>query len=243
MAHVSTTFTCSRSERDSSHGGSSGASAKPSEIFSSCARLIASFARRNPSSTCVPSISCLDIRLRSLITWKIAAVQPRSQPLIDKHSNMRQDVQASVLEVDSDAATIVDTTELKSVRTSMIYQVLPAMVSSHLPTIPSLRRSICEIRDRRLHSKTNSITELSLPGTPPPGYTSRPSSGSATPNRRSLIAGEPELDFPDDVSERPSSSTSSVPPPFSTYETKTGINWKYAAQGAHLLVVLVSITC
>jgi hypothetical protein len=29
---------------------------------------------------------------------------------------------------------------------------------------------------------------------------------------------------------------SSAPPAFSTYETKTGINWKYAGQGTHRLV-------
>ncbi|KAF2628734.1 hypothetical protein BU25DRAFT_338746 [Macroventuria anomochaeta] len=151
---------------------------------------------------------------------------------------MQQHNQTSALETDSDAATLVDTTELKNVRTSIIYQVLPAMVSSHLPTIPSIRRSIGEIRDRRLHSKTSSITEIPLPGTPPPGYTSRPSSGSATPNRHSLLASEPELDFPDDVFERPGSSMSSNPPPFSMYERKTGISWKYAGQGTESVNLL-----
>ncbi|KAF9700263.1 hypothetical protein EKO04_001366 [Ascochyta lentis] len=143
----------------------------------------------------------------------------------------------SALEIDSDAATLVDTTELKNIRTSMIYQVLPTMVSSHLPTLPSIRRSISEIRDRRLHGKANSIMEIPLPNTPPPGYTSRPSSGSATPNRRSLVAGEAEVDFPDDASERPDSSMSSAPPLFSAYETKTGINWKYAGQGVNLMTL------
>lgn len=143
---------------------------------------------------------------------------------------MQQHELTSALRLDSDAATLVDTAELKNFRASMIYQVLPAMVSSHLPTIPSIRRSISEIRDRRFHSKTSSITELPLPGTPPPGYTSKPCSGSATPNRHSLV-GEAEVDFLDDVSERPSSSMSSIPPPFSAYETKTGVNWKYAGQG------------
>lgn len=151
--------------------------------------------------------------------------------MIDKHGKMQRHDQASTLEIDSDATTLVDTTELKNFRSSMIYQVLPTMVSSHLPTIPSIRRSIGEIRDRRLHSKSNSMSELPLPGTPPPGYTSRPSSGSASPNRRSMIVGEADLDFSDDASERPGSSMSMNPPPFAAYETKTGINWKYAGQG------------
>ena len=33
---------------------------------------------------------------------------------------------------------------------------------------------------------------------------------------------------------------SSVSPPFSAYETKTGINWKYAGQGTHQLVVVTT---
>lgn len=140
----------------------------------------------------------------------------------------------AAFEVDSDAATLVDTTELKTIRTSMFYQVLPTMVSSHLPSIPSLRKSIGEIRDRRLHGKANSLSELPLPGTPPPGYTSRPGSGSATPNRRSIVASEADLDFSDELSERPSSSMSSSPPPFAAYETKTGVNWKYAGQGKEM---------
>ncbi|KAJ4992003.1 hypothetical protein SVAN01_02598 [Stagonosporopsis vannaccii] len=148
---------------------------------------------------------------------------------------MQQHEQNSTFDVDSDVTTLVETTELKNFRSSMIYQVLPAMVSSHLPTIPSIRRSIGEIRDRRLHSKANSMTELPLPGTPPPGYTSRPSSGSASPNRRSLVVGEADLDFSDDASERPGSSMSMNPPPFAAYETKTGINWKYAGQGVNLM--------
>ncbi|KAF3051743.1 hypothetical protein E8E11_008373 [Didymella keratinophila] len=150
---------------------------------------------------------------------------------------MQNHDQTTALEVDSDAVTLVDTTDLKSARTSMIYQVLPIMVSSHLPAIPSIRRSIGQIRDRRSHSKTNSLTELPQPGTPPPGYTEKPGSGSATPNRRSLVIGEADLEFPDDVSERPGSSMSSNPPPFSAYETKTGINWKYAGQGVNLMTL------
>ena len=149
--------------------------------------------------------------------------------------NMQKHDQTSTLEIDSDATTLVDTTELKNIRASMIYQVLPAMVSSHLPTIPSIRRSIGEIRDRRFHSKTDSLTELPLPVTPPPGYTSRPSSGSASPNRRSIVVGEADLDFSDDASERPSSSMSLNPPPFAAYETKTGVNWRYAGQGKNAM--------
>lgn len=149
---------------------------------------------------------------------------------------MWQHDQTLALDIDSEEATLVDTTELKNARTSMIYQVLPTLVASHLPTIPSIRRSLGEIRERRLHSKTNSINELPQPESPPPGYASRPSSGSATPNRRSLIVGDVGFEFPDDISERPGSSMSSTAPPFSGYETKTGIDWKYAGQGTNPLL-------
>lgn len=180
----------------------------------------------------------LSIRLRFDCLVNDSNSSTLQSVLIDKQSNMRNHDQTIAFDVDSDAVTLVDTTDLKSARISMIYQVLPTMVSSHLPTIPSIRRSIGEIRDRRMHSKSNSLSELPQPGTPPPGYTERPGSGSATPNRRSLIVGEADLEFPDDVSERPGSSMSSNPPPFSVYESKTGINWKYASQGTNKAALL-----
>ena len=185
----------------------------------------------------------LSIRLRFICLVNDSNTATLQSVLIDKQSSMQNHDQTIALEVDSDAVTLVDSTDLKNARTSMIYQVLPTMVSSHLPTIPSIRRSIGEIRDRRMHSKTNSLSDLPQPGTPPPGYTERPGSGSATPNRRSLVVGEADLEFPDDVSERPGSSMSSNPPPFSAYETKTGINWKYAGQGTNLPLRRVSFTC
>lgn len=188
-------------------------------------------------------IFCLSIRLRLNCLVNDSNSSTLQSVLIDKQRSMQNHDQISALEVDSDAVTLVDTTDLKNARTSMIYQVLPTMVSSHLPTIPSIRRSIGEIRDRRMHSKTNSLTELPQPGTPPPGYSERPGSGSATPNRRSLVVGDADLEFADDASDRPGSAMSSNPPPFSAYETKTGINWKYAGQGTNPPSHRMSFTC
>lgn len=36
---------------------------------------------------------------------------------------------------------------------------------------------------------------------------------------------------------------SSAAPPFSVYETKTGINWKYAGQGMLYLAAMAIIMC
>lgn len=133
------------------------------------------------------------------------------------------------VEVELDAISTLE--EHKNTRPSMLYHMLPTMVSDRIPTLPSLRRSLNDARNRATHSKSNSITELSQPETPPPGYSSRPGSGCATPNRFSLAFAETESDFSDDASERPSSSRSALPPSFGAHETVTGINWKYASQG------------
>ncbi|KAF1997346.1 hypothetical protein P154DRAFT_547402 [Amniculicola lignicola CBS 123094] len=115
-----------------------------------------------------------------------------------------------------------------------MYALLPAVVQSRIPVLPSLRKSLIDFRGRAMHSKSPSLdSNLSAPETPPPRYTSRP--GSATPSQESVASEDTEdLDFGDDVSERPSSSRS-LPPPFMPAESVTGINWRYANQGASLL--------
>lgn len=119
----------------------------------------------------------------------------------------------------------------KSSRPSMIFAVLPAVVQNRLPTLPSLRHSISEIRERGFHIRTSLAAEHSTPETPPPGYTPRAGSGSVTPSRQSIVSTETEYDFPDNISERPDTSTGLGTPLFGSYETKTGINWKYASSG------------
>lgn len=121
--------------------------------------------------------------------------------------------------------------EQKYIRPNMIYHILPTMVSDRIPTIPWLRKSLNDVRSRSLHSKSPSLTESLQLETPPPGYTSRPGSGSVTPQRLSLALEDADFDLLDDASERPSSSRSALAPPFPGYETTTGINWKYASQG------------
>ena len=116
-------------------------------------------------------------------------------------------------------------------RSSMLYQVLPALVQSR---IPSFRRSLSSYRRRGLHGKSNSITEMSRPCTPPPDYTPRPGSGSSTPARQLSDASDSVFDYEDDRSDMASSAASDPPPPVPTYETCTGINWQRARQGMHL---------
>lgn len=111
----------------------------------------------------------------------------------------------------------------------MIYNVLPAVVQNRIPTLPSIRQSLSDIRIRTLHAKhIDAATDISPPATPPPGYTSRP--GSARSHCSSVVSTDGESTLHDDVSERPE-SLMSTPPPFSVFESKTGINWKYANQG------------
>jgi len=118
-----------------------------------------------------------------------------------------------------------------SPRPSMIFAILPAMVQNRIPTIPSLRRSISEIRERAFYGKTDSLTTLPSPETPPPEYTSRAGSGNVTPSRDSIASVETEYEFLDDASEQPGSSMGLGTPMFATYEKKTGISWKYASSG------------
>lgn len=123
-----------------------------------------------------------------------------------------------------------------SFRPSILYSLLPAAVSNRIPTIPSLRRSIGETKSCASHSKSSSLTELLQPETPPPGYSSTPPSGTVTPQGLSAALNEAELDFADDISERPSSSRSSHPPIYDRQETSSGIRWKYASLGTSLLI-------
>jgi hypothetical protein len=106
---------------------------------------------------------------------------------------------------------------------SMIYHVLPAVLSSRLPVLPSIRRSISDMRERGMCGKREEMVEEGVPGTPPPGYTSRPGSGSATPEMCDVE--DREEGFSDNVSERLLSS------PFAACERGTGVDWKYARQG------------
>jgi hypothetical protein len=121
--------------------------------------------------------------------------------------------------------------EQQSFKISMFYHVLPAVVQSRMPHLPSIRQSISDLRrTRSLHSKNNSTTETSLPRTPPPEYVSRPGSGYTTPYRHSTT----DFDFDDDVSV--ASSASSSPPSILPYETSTGISWQHARHGtAHVM--------
>lgn len=132
------------------------------------------------------------------------------------------------LEDDPVAEPLFET--LKPARQSMLYQMLPSMVSSRLPTLPSLRQSLNDVRNGSAHNRAGSSSDLSEPETPPPSYTSQPGSGSVTPNEFSRAFAVADFDISDDASEGSSSSGSSTPSR-PVYESGTGINWKYASQG------------
>lgn len=122
----------------------------------------------------------------------------------------------------------------KKNRPSMIYSVLPVVVQNRIPALPSLRRSISGFHGRTRHTKNGSIfSDVSQAPSPPPSYSSRPGSGSVSPDRNSIALPDvEESEIRDDISERPSSSRYSPPPfPFSISETESGVNWRYASQG------------
>ncbi|KAH9864432.1 hypothetical protein J1614_010366 [Plenodomus biglobosus] len=125
--------------------------------------------------------------------------------------------------------------DAKSTRPSMLYHMLPTVVSNRIPTLPSLRKSLNDARSRASHSKSSSLSEASEPETPPPTYSSKPASGNTTPNRFSLAFAETEFDFSDNVSEQSSSSGGAPAPRLVAHEANSGISWKYASQGRNLI--------
>ncbi|EAT86375.1 hypothetical protein HBI56_100670 [Parastagonospora nodorum] len=123
-----------------------------------------------------------------------------------------------------EADGIISTSELHENKTSMLYQVLPAIVQSRMPMLPSLRRSVSEYRNRGSHTKnSSSLSDISLPETPPPCYSSRPVSGRTTPRPLSVTSAS-VFEFDDDVSVAGSASTT-------TYESSSGISWQHARYG------------
>jgi hypothetical protein len=113
---------------------------------------------------------------------------------------------------------------------SMFYQVLPAIVQSRMPVLPSVRRSLNDFRTRGLHSKQNSMSDISLPGTPPPGYSSTPGSGRTTPHQCTSLTSGTVSDVEDDASlatlAQSSHNLAAV-----DVEGSTGISWQHARHG------------
>lgn len=148
---------------------------------------------------------------------------------------MAESAELSVTTVDSEPPASM---EDNSIRPSMLYSVLPTVVSSRIPTIPSLRQSLGDARGRNSYTKSDTVIELPQPETPPPGYSSVPPSGSITPHRLSAALGGAELDFADDESEGQASSRAMPLQAIAVEETHSGIRWKYASLGMLLIVLL-----
>lgn len=112
-----------------------------------------------------------------------------------------------------------------------MYSILPGVVQSRIPTLPSIRRTFSGIRGRSGAVKSAAEIVEYPPQTPPPGYSSRPSSTvSNNSSYGSLIATDGDGSAQEDIPERPESSMS-TPPPLLIPETRTGITWKYTTQG------------
>ncbi|KAF2659938.1 DEAD-domain-containing protein [Lophiostoma macrostomum CBS 122681] len=148
--------------------------------------------------------------------------------------------QTTIIESDTKTPSLKKTT-----KPSMLNFVVPAVVQSRIPTLPSIRRSVLDFRVRQVQLKSeDENTEgpsesKSRVSTPPPDYSSRPTSYLAGASQESLVFTDTEeLELDEDIT-RPSSprpsSVSSAPPAFPLFESETGINWKYANQGISLL--------
>ncbi|KAF1941318.1 hypothetical protein EJ02DRAFT_404790 [Clathrospora elynae] len=144
---------------------------------------------------------------------------------------MSQIKRNNVLEADVDLVSLVEQDRMTT-PLSMLYQVLPTMLSYRIPTLPSLLQSLSDARRGRLHGKSNSLTEFPTPETPPPGYSFGPDTGDTTPI---FNFGDTYFDLMDDAPERPGSSRSAAPPLFTTHDMDTGIKWNYASQGISLM--------
>ncbi|KAF2449332.1 hypothetical protein P171DRAFT_351139 [Karstenula rhodostoma CBS 690.94] len=122
----------------------------------------------------------------------------------------------------------------------MLYTVLPAMLQDRIPTLPSIRRTLSDMRSTsRPLNTSRTVSDASLPRSPPPGYTSRPTSAILSQhnsNRSSIDDTRDDGDlFQEALSENMASPMNTpTPPPFMVSETYTGINWKYANQGLSL---------
>ncbi|KAJ4359667.1 uncharacterized protein N0V89_000223 [Didymosphaeria variabile] len=134
-----------------------------------------------------------------------------------------------------DAATTI---EVEEKRPSMFYSVLPAMVQDRIPTLPSIRRALGDMRSSsKSFNMSRNASEVSLPRSPPPGYTSRPISAALSQhssNRSSLDTAVEDEDLFQEVLSENLASPMSTPPPFTVSEVRTGIKWKYANQGVSL---------
>ncbi|PVI04119.1 hypothetical protein DM02DRAFT_519445 [Periconia macrospinosa] len=118
----------------------------------------------------------------------------------------------------------------------MIFNVLPATVQSRIPAISSIRKIVNSARGDASPPKSGSCSvETQSPETPPPGYTSRPTSSRSRSSRHSIDSFDAELVFQECISTRPQSSVSTPPDIFQMAESSTGINWKYANQGINLV--------
>jgi hypothetical protein len=113
---------------------------------------------------------------------------------------------------------------------SMLYQVLPTVVQSRMPILPSIRHSLNDFRTRGMHSTHNSVSEISLPGTPPPEYTSRGGSGATTPQQCTSLTSASVPVAEDDAG---AGSLAQATAHLSTVAQggSTGISWQHARHG------------
>lgn len=152
-------------------------------------------------------------------------------PTEEEHQSALEGTSNSLLYIDNKIAS----------RTSMLYNVLPMVVQSRIPSLPSLRRSVSQFRthgaQHRKSSSSSSEDEMQRPVTPPPEYRSREGSGSNTPIRQpSLAMTSVEIDISaEDVDLAAEEMMEDYRRTFpSSYEATSGVKWTFARQGTLL---------
>jgi hypothetical protein len=107
---------------------------------------------------------------------------------------------------------------------SLIMRLVPQLVESRIPQVPSIRSSITRLRT----PKDSENLRLRSPSSPP-SYSDR------QPPNESIIEveeGSSDMSCQAALEIRPSSSRSSTLPTYQETETSSGINWRFATQGA-----------
>jgi len=113
-------------------------------------------------------------------------------------------------------------------RASLLYQILPHVLQRRVPVLPSIRRSLSGDDVYVLNDSPGSSTDEGSLETPPPEYSSRPSSGIL---QDVFKIEETNSDSPVDNSLPTRPSSSSLRAKRMVPEEDSGINWKYASQG------------
>lgn len=163
------------------------------------------------------------------MSYFFPSTMPRRRSPCDSFSDLPRPFSTGDIEL--------STEEMQLPPPSMMYSMLPAMVQSHIPRLSSLRRSVSELRRRPTHVRATSLDTLGAQ-TPPPQYSSRPSSRGD--NLCTALDVSDSEAYPEDGV----MSSSTTSPLLVGSDGESGIKWKFSNQGAlrSSWIIVVSLT-